>query len=189
MFTRVLRSADAVHGGSAKTAAAARAAEPLEVGGVDGTLPDLRSTFPSALSALGPLDDDQIRVMLDDCSKFLWQLTHITSSVVETIDLGHLRKIVAAECPVPPNVIGDDGKRGGSAPAEPDRDHRKNPRGRKHPVITLLQMALQGVRLLLQITSGTHPNAHDKESLEEKQQREKLKEQERTFNKLLSGRM
>jgi hypothetical protein len=113
--------------------------------------------------------------------------------VVESLGLGQVRRIVAEEIPVPETVIDEDGRMnpstgsGRGAVQAPDRDHRKNPRGRKHPVITLMQMALQGVRLLLQITCGTHANAHNKETLEQKKMREELKEQERTFQNLLRG--
>jgi hypothetical protein len=144
--------------------------------------------------------------MLADCCAFLRQLVAITASVVETIGLGQVRKIVAAEIPLPSHVIREDGTmsdRPTPAPqqpdAAPDRDHRKNPRGRKHPLITLVQMALQGVRLLMQITAGTNPEAHNDESLGDarereaakeaaKREREALREEEKTLSKILAGK-
>jgi hypothetical protein len=138
------------------------------------------------------------------------QLVLITSNVVETVGVGQVRKIVAAEIPVPRGVILEDGTISTKdladtpdsakvAPGVPDRDHRKNPRGRKHPLITLLQMSLQGVRLLLQITAGTNPGAHNDESLGDKREREAakeaerrerdaLREEEKTLSKILAGK-
>jgi hypothetical protein len=213
MFSRVLRSADAVDGGAAKATATgegpsagsgqgARATGAAFKGPMsekeartasahlDGAL---GAYFPSMYDLKFDVTDDVARNMLDEISKFLLQLAHITSGVLGTIDVSAVRKIVAENAPMP-------GVRVDRLPDEeqaPDRDpstgsgrdHRKNPRGRKHPLLTLVQFALQGVRMLLQITAAVHPNVHGKESLEEKQAREKLKEEERELNKILSGRL
>jgi hypothetical protein len=164
-------------------------AEPLPLGGADGCDTDLRMRYFGAAANGGrQLTDDHVRLYLADCCHFLRQLAVITSGVVESMGLGQVRKIVAEETPVPENVIGEDGTMKKPEPA-PDRDHRKNPRGRKHPLVTMLQMALQGVRMLMQITCGTHPNAHNEETLEQRQLREELKERDRTFQNLLKGKV
>jgi hypothetical protein len=183
MFTRVLRSADAAGGGGPTatgpwTEKDARAADPK----LDA---DLGARYPAISNFDFEVNDDVVRNMLDDVSKFLWQLAHITSGVLGTIDISAIRKIVAENAPMPDAPEGrlPDSEQG------PDRDHRKNPRGRKHPLITLVQFALQGVRMLLQVTAAVHPNVHGKESLDEQKHREALKEQQRTFNRLLSGKL
>jgi hypothetical protein len=177
---RVLRSPDAVDGG-----ATILGGESLPIGGEDGLQPDLRVLHAATYDR--PVDDATVRAMMADCCHFLRQLVRITSGVIESIGVGHVRQIVAAELPIPRGVIREDGTF--SSKEAPGRDHRKEPRGRRHPVITLLQMALQGIRLLLQVTAGTHPNAHNEETLEQKKTREELREQERTFKNLLNGRM
>jgi hypothetical protein len=196
MFTRVLRSPDAVDG-----AAAHEPAAELPIGGENGLHPDLRVAH-KALIGYGPLSDAGVRSMLADCCSFLRQLVMITSNVVDTIGVGQVRKIVAAEIPVPRGAILEDGTLATKTALQepgPDRDHRKNPRGRKHPLITLVQMALQGVRLLMQITAGTNPEAHNDESLgdvreraaakeAEKREREALREEEKTLSKILAGK-
>jgi hypothetical protein len=195
MFTRVLRSADAADGGSAK-------ATELPIRGEDGMTTDLRLRHRAWMDS-GPLSDSHVRGILADCTNFLRQLVRITSDVVETVGVGQVRQIVAAELPLSRQIIREDGTcsdKPTPAVEAPDRDHRKHPRGRKHPLITLVQMALQGVRLLMQITQGTNPGAHNEETLTdqhereaareaERREREALKEQERTLSKLLSGRM
>jgi hypothetical protein len=170
--------------------AASGGAAEIPLGGDGGMWPDLRVRHKAWLLC-GEMNDKGVRAMLSDCCQFLRQLVLITSNVIETIGIGQVRKIVAAEMPIPSAVIREDGTVSEQAtPAEPERDdHRKNPRGRKHPVITLVQMALQGIRLILQITVGTNPNAHAKETLEQKQVREQMKEQERTFKDLLNGKI
>jgi hypothetical protein len=203
MFTRVLRSPDSVDGGGAEStgriSGATGAAPELPIGGEDGRRPDLR-VRRQAFIGYGPLSDADVRSILGDCCSFLRQLVAITGNVVESIGLGQVRKIVAAEISIPRGTILEDGTMAMQDVAgEPDRDHRKNPRGRKHPLITLVQMALQGVRLLLQITSGTNPVAHDKETLTEqrereatkeaeRREREALREEEKTLSKILAGK-
>jgi hypothetical protein len=158
--------------------------------GEDGLTTDLRVRHKARMDT-GPLPDDYVRGILADCTNFLRQLVRITSDVVETVSLAQVRQIVAAELALPSHIIREDGSMSNkpTQPVDaPDRDHRKNPRGRKHPVITLLQMALSGIRLLLQITAGTNPNVQNRESLGQKREREELKEQEREISKILSGR-
>jgi hypothetical protein len=196
MFTRVLRSPDEVEGGTtgedsstasgqaAGAAAVGGANAPLPLGGNSGRLQDLRFRYSAGLGR-GPLSNDDVRAMMADVVGFLWQLTSITAGVLGTVDLGKVRKIVAAEIPIPRGTVDESGQvllqEAATADTAPDRDHRKNPRGRKHPLLTLVQYALQAVRMLLQITQGTNPGAHDKESLEARQQREALKQADREF--------
>jgi hypothetical protein len=156
------------------------------IGGADGYQPDLRRKIDGVTSTGEPLTDEQVRLYLSDCADFLRQIARITAAVVETIGIGQVRQIVAEEIPVAYGVIGEDGV---LHPTEmPARsDHRKNPRGRKHPVIALLQMGLQSVRLLQKIVYGTNPNALNAETLEQKKAREEAAEAERTFKALLRG--
>jgi hypothetical protein len=56
-------------------------------------------------------------------------------------------------------------------------------------VITLLQMALQGVRLLLRILEKTNPTALNELTLEQKQERETLRQTERDFARYMSGKL
>jgi hypothetical protein len=182
MFTRVLRSPDAA-AGSGPAVDCASTAEPSQEARAraGNNSPDttMRSSFQAMIDFRGEVTDDHARDMLDDISKFLLQLAHITSGVLSTIDVAAVRRIVAENAAMPGYMP--------EAEQAPDRDHRKNPRGRKHPLLTLVQFALQGVRMLLQITAAVHPNVHGKESFEQKQMREKLKEEERELSKILSG--
>jgi hypothetical protein len=173
-------------------AAASGGAAEIPIGGHDGMWPDLR-TRHKAWQGSAPLSDDYVRSMLADSCHFLRQLMYVTSNVVETIGVGQVRQIVAAEMPIPRKVILEDGtvstrETPAASEGAPDRDHRKNPRGRRHPLITLLQMALQSVRLIERISTGMNPNTANKESLEQKKQRQELKEEERELKSLLNGR-
>ena len=163
-------------------------AVPLPIGGADGFRPDLRRPIEGIASDGRPLSDAAARAYLADCCDFLRQLARITSAVVETIGVGRVREIVAAELPVCGGVIDDDGKV--LTAEKPARaDHRTEPRGRRHPVITLLQMALQGVRLLLRILEKTNPTALNELTLEQKQERETLRQTERDFARYMSGKL
>jgi hypothetical protein len=169
------------------TKAASGGEAEIPIGGDGGMWPDLRTRHKAWQGAV-PLTDDYVRSMLTDCCHFLRQLMYITSNVIDTIGVGQVRQIVAAEMPIPGHVILEDGTI--STKETPARaDHRKEPRGRKHPLIALLQMALQSVRLMQQISTGMHPNTANKESLEQKKLRAELKEEERTISNLLNGRV
>lgn len=171
-------------------------ATPLPIGGHDGRRADLRLRFGPGASD-GPLSDDSVRAMLADAKCLLWQIVKLTATVLHSVNAGQLRKLVAAELDLPAGTIDEFGTMATGEPkAAPEgepvnsgRDHRKGPRGRKHPLISLVQSGLQSIRLLAQIAGGTNPSAMNRESLEQKQEREALKQSEREFRALLNGKL
>ena len=112
--------------------------------------------------------------MLGDIARFMWQIAMMTSGVLATVDVGKLREIVAADVALPAYIIDELGKitpkdrapkpeQASDAEQAPNRDHRKNPRGRRHPLVALLILGVQASRLHTQITQGTNPEAHNVE--------------------------
>ena len=180
MFASVLRSPDAVDGGTAAATGKGASATELPLGGENGLWPDLRIGH-KALLGYGPLSDGMVRQMMADVCQFLRQVVLITSNVVETVGIGQVRKILAAEVPIPRGIILEDGTLNiGARAAESDkatseqaeRDHRKNPRGRRHPLIAFLMLGVQASRLIMTITQGTNPTAHDREPVQARLDRE-----------------
>jgi hypothetical protein len=108
----------------------------------------------------GPITLEEVEAMLATCDCFLAQVVIVTSRVLETVPMGEVRQLVAGEMAMSGAVVKQDGtvlKREDMppAPAEPT----KRPRGTSHPLLTLVRLAIQAVRLLRQITFGTHPEA------------------------------
>jgi hypothetical protein len=104
------------------------------------------------------LSDEMALAMLDNCDRFLVQLVTITSRVLETVPLGEVRQLVASEMAMSGAVVKQDGtvlKAKDMPPAA--ADPAKRPRAVSHPLLTLIRIAVQAVRLLRQIASGTHP--------------------------------
>jgi hypothetical protein len=138
-------------------------ADPADVpmGGGHGW-PDLRLVM-SGLEPPGakrqPLSDNEVYSMLDDCDRFLWQVVGITSRVLETVDIGEVRRLVAADVALPGAVVLPDGTLHTSRTVA---DAPAKSRGRTHPLVALLRLAVQAVRLLKQLTSGTHPEVHNR---------------------------
>ena len=117
-----------------------------------------------------PLGDEGVASTLDVCTKFLLLFIRMSTDVLQTIDVGSVRSLVADELPLPGQMVKalkaagyDLGEIHPKSVKQDDgRDHRKLPRGRKHPLIGLIQLVLQAVRLLDRITVKTHPAAHNK---------------------------
>jgi hypothetical protein len=124
--------------------------------------PDMRMivcALPEPGTERKPMSDDELMDMLDDCDRFLWQVVHLTSRVLETVDIAEARRLVAADVALPGSVVNADGTLNESRlPA----DAPVKSRGRTHPLVALLRMAMQAVRLLKQITTGTHPQVHNR---------------------------
>ncbi|MCB9893627.1 MAG: hypothetical protein H6839_04185 [Planctomycetes bacterium] len=159
----------------------------------DGLTPDLRSTF--TLRPGTDVDDNEVRFMLDAACRLLWQITAITSGVLETVRTADVRAICAGDLPLSMGSIDGDGRRAPDtsvsaseatkpAPSKPERDpstgsgrdpstgserdHRKAPRGRVHPLLMLVRLGVQAARLLRQIVGGTHPGVQNILTLDEK---------------------
>ncbi|MCB2019519.1 MAG: hypothetical protein KDG44_01820, partial [Burkholderiaceae bacterium] len=82
-----------------------------QIGAGEG-LPDMRLTC----NALGrtdqdakPLSNDTVADMLDDCARFLWQVQTLVSRVLDTVQVGDLRRVVAGEFAMPGDVVLPDG--------------------------------------------------------------------------------
>jgi hypothetical protein len=137
------------------------AARPLPLGAGRG-LPDMRQQV-AMLHGPGAdresLSDDEVLAMLADCDRFLWQLVTITSRVLETVEIGDVRRLVAADMAMPADVVLGDGtiQKSRTAPVAPAKS-----RGPSHPLVVLLKLTVQAIRLIKQISQGTHPEAHNR---------------------------
>jgi hypothetical protein len=164
------------------------AAGPLPPHGEDGTTPDLRTTIYGVSAFPDRLTADAMRFMLEQACKFLGQVTHLTSCVLETVRLDDVRELFAGDIPLGPQVIRINGTMrddpaASKAPPEPGQDpstgsgqdHRKKPRGRTHPLMALLKLAAQASRLLKQIGAGLFPEAHNQLTADQKMQLETQK--------------
>lgn len=163
----------------------------LPIGGEDGHTPDMRATCQGLTACAVTITDDVMRSMLTDATILLYQVFTLTSGVLDTIRVGDVRKLVAAEMPAAAGHIQLDGTFT-DKPAEPEQpapaeeegrdpstgsgqDHRKKPRGRTHPLIALIKLAMQAVRLMKQIAGGTHPGALNKLSQSDRLMRDMAK--------------
>lgn len=138
---------------------------------------DVRSRLDMHFNAGGPdFSRAAAKGALHACTRFLRQLVSLTGGVLETVDVTSMRKLVANEMPLPRGMrfalkaAGIDA----DVPKEPEAqhaDHRKRPRASKHPLIALIQMAVQATRLIQKITAGTNPGSQNLLTKEEKAER------------------
>lgn len=132
-------------------------------------------------SGEGPLSDDEVKGYLANGVRFLHQTVTMTSHVLDTVDVKTLRRIVASDTDSTSlrkalKVLGRDADEvlgpetgGGKQEAGTSSDWRKRPRGRRHPLLQLVALACSSVRLINQITRDTNPHAHNRPTLEERQ--------------------
>jgi len=147
------------------------------------------------------LSDDRVEFILRDALQFLWQVVNLTARVAETIQVGDLRQIVAAEMAMPGDVVKTDGtisrypdalKKGsgeaGSGTArEPGPKRTSKARGASHPFMMLLRLAVQASRLIKQITAGTHPEVHNKLKREPRSPYDDITRVDRQLSAILKG--
>lgn len=165
------------------------AEKPVSLRGMNGALPDLRHAprFKGTKRERTPLSDAEVAVMLADVTLFLHQVVLTTGHVLETVPTGELRKIVAAECDMPPSFVDENGIQKLDVANQPGRDHRTEPRGRKHPLMALLNLAVQAARLLRQITAGTHPKLQNQRNKDEADFNRMLNDTDGWVNAIMKG--
>jgi len=140
--------------------------KPLPFRDGDGRTADLRASF--SVRPGQTITNDEMRFMLGTACRLLWQVAALTSGVLETVRTADVRAICADDLPLSYGCIDGDGRRAPDtsvsaaeadkpAPKRPERDHRKEPRGRVHPLLMLVRLGVQASRLLRQIGGGTHP--------------------------------
>lgn len=129
---------------------------------------DIRSSIRMEVEEV---DDDRATACLDICTNFLTQVVRITGLMLELVDVSQLRTLFAGDLKISRNVALQLKAAGVDldeffAPAATDESKdpnwRKRPRGSRHPLIVLLNLAVQSVRLIQRITLGTNPDAHNK---------------------------
>lgn len=145
--------------------------------GLQGKHPDLRRGAPGITrfhSEGKPLTDTVMRVMLMDAAIFLHQVMRLVSGVLETVPCGGLRRAAADDLPLLHGCVDEDGTTVALTPmlvedgqrTYPTRQHseelKRKPRegfGPRHPLMALINLAMQAARLLRQIAGYTHPMA------------------------------
>ncbi|MCB9934072.1 MAG: hypothetical protein H6840_00125 [Planctomycetes bacterium] len=163
--------------------------KPVPLRGPTGELPDLRLApryFGEKRKGMA-LSDNEVATMLADVTCFLHQVVLLTGHVLETFPVGEVRKIIAAEADLPVSYIDEDGKPRHAGKNQPGRDHRKEPRGRKHPLMALLNLAVQAARLLRQITAGTHPKLQNQRNKDEADFNRMLNDTDGWVNAIMKG--
>jgi hypothetical protein len=117
---------------------------------------------------------------LGNLCRFLGQVSDASSEVMETVDPQALRKLVAAEMPLPKGVavalkaIGADPEeitRPQPAEEPAQNSPQKRPRGARHPLITLITLGVQAGRLEYQIIKGLFPHLVNELTVDEKNER------------------
>lgn len=121
------------------------------------------------------LSASQARKMLTDACTFLHQLVALTSGVLESFTAAQIRDVVGHDIALPACIIRGDHKVSvNETPPKPeqapDRDGRKNPRGRKHPLVALIELAAKAAKLLEKIAGGLAPESMDREPLASRKQ-------------------
>ena len=118
-----------------------------------------------------PHSSNNMREMLENCTRFLGLLVQLAYGVLETVDKRAMRELVASELPLPREMrvalkaagydVDETVK---TNPTEDGVDHRKLPRGRRHPLIVLIGFALQASRLLEKLVGGMNKQVYDRGS-------------------------
>ena len=152
-----------------------RASQPIN--GSEGTTPDLRVPIRGHTAGVNPTNDGFIHYMLGDACKLLWQVARITAGVLDSVRLGDVRKICAADLPCAISTIREDGAFAPDPELEtiatdddPAQAQRKQPRGRMHPLMMLMRLGVQAARLLKQIAAGAFPEMMNAMSVGDKLQ-------------------
>ncbi|MCB9894437.1 MAG: hypothetical protein H6839_08305 [Planctomycetes bacterium] len=137
-----------------------------------------------------PLTDAEIEGAARDSVRFLRQVMTLTSRLLESVQLGDIRKVVASEFAMPGDAVLADGTiskhpdvlkvqngsgsrrpgtgKGAGEPdtSEPDSKRfskaARRPRGSSHPFLVLLRLAVQSARLIKQIGSGLRPEVFNR---------------------------
>lgn len=159
-----------------------------------------------------PLSDAETAIIAADSVRFLWQVVVLTSRILDSVQLGDLRQVVAAEFAMPGDVILEDGTfsrhpdafkveedrnepaareraRAAQAEGEPSQQSKagRKPRGSSHPLLVLLRIAVQAARLIKQIGGGTNPTVFNKIQREAQQTIEAIRAGQDWANGVLKG--
>lgn len=163
----------------------------------------------------GPLRDEELAIATADSVRFLWQVVVMTSRILQSVQLGDIRRVVAAEFAMPGDVILEDGtfsrhadafkvdddgseaaarKRNRSAEADTPTEQltqqskaARKPRGSAHPLLVLLRIAVQAARLIKQIGGGTNPKIFNKIEREAQQTLDAIREGQAWAEGVLKG--
>ena len=152
-----------------------------------------------------PMTNAEVASAASDAVRFLRQVMSITSRVLETLQLGDVRRIVAHDIAMPGDIVLQDGTvsrhadvfevgadgvelegRKKSAANQQQAAARK-PRGGTHPFLALLKLAIQAAKLIKQITVGTHPKAYNKLDLNTAEHLRAMEDTEKWAAAVLKG--
>lgn len=137
--------------------------EAEEPAGDNDEADDTEVPYPpgSAKEGMGdiPIDVLEARRMLTRSARFLDTLEEIGIRVLHSVRVDDVRNVVAEEMPLAEGYKESGWK---EPKPEPERsDHRKRPRGRKHPLLGLIMGVLQASKVKAQILKVLHPDMHD----------------------------
>jgi hypothetical protein len=163
----------------------------------------------------GPLRDEELAIAAADSVRFLWQVVVLTSRILQSVQLGDVRKVVAAEFAMPGDIVLEDGtlsrhsdafkvgedgseaearKRANAEQADTPNEQptqqakaARKPRGSSHPLLVLLRIAVQAARLIKQIGGGTNPKVFHKIEREAQQTLDAIKAGQDWAEGLLKG--
>jgi hypothetical protein len=134
--------------------------------GEDHYVTNLVERCPGTAANRGqPLGEARLRLILSDAAAFLHQVITLTATVLESVRPAQLREIVGSDLALPECILRGDKTVSLKETPALDRDGRKNPRGRKHPLVALIELAAKSAKLLEKIGAGLCPQALDREPL------------------------
>ncbi|MBZ0138110.1 MAG: hypothetical protein K8I27_17270 [Planctomycetes bacterium] len=136
-----------------------------------------------------PMTEEEALCSLDSTSRFLNLLVNVGTSVLETVDIASIRRIVAGDVPLTESMrltlkaagrdVDDMVRRTTEQPA--GTSPQKRPRGARHPLMTFLSLCAQAARLQERLLGAMFPQLVNKLTREERQDRFEAR-QSKLFN-------
>lgn len=131
------------------------------------------------LTDKGVMDESEALNSLEVTARFLTLVVNMGAEVLQTVDPGAVRRIVAADVPLTETMRLAFKAAGhnvdeltGPAQAEAqDASPQKRPRGARHPLMVLVGICVQAARLQHRLLAAMFPHTQNQQTLEEKNQR------------------
>jgi len=126
--------------------------------------------------------DNGVRSMAAGIAGVMWQIVAVTGAVITTVEAQQFRNIVGPELRLPkslcqsieamdadPDDYIDDPDDLAPQAEENSTPPAKRPRGAKHPLVQLIELAIKAARVFEKVTRGTNPNAFNARTLDQKE--------------------
>lgn len=130
------------------------------VGDADNTPHDLTGENLTTLRERGELTDSEARLMLSDAVRFLDVLIESTLKLLGTVRLASLRDAIDKDMPLSKGLTALLAAQQGTEvqPVPQSDSPQKRPRGRRHPLLSLISWAISAARLQVGILKMLKPH-------------------------------